>query len=357
MRRHGSLWPSIIAWENLYLAAKKAQRGKRFRDYVLLFNDRLEEELLAIQDELITHTYLPGQYLSFEIVEPKKRIISAAPYRDRVVHHALCNVIVPLIERSFIPFTYANRKGFGTHRALNRFTSLSRKYNYVLQGDIRKYFPSLDHSIMKKVIRRHLKCPSTLWLIDTIIDASNRQELADYHFPGDDLFTPLERRKGLPIGNLTSQFFANVYLNGLDHFVTEKMSWGGYVRYVDDFALFGDDRGALEDSRKRIEDYLIPLRLKLHPVKTQVMQTRRGPSFVGFKVLPDTIRVRSENLRRSRRRFKRYQIDCAAGRMSQADLTQCMRSWIAHLSHGQTWRLRERIFASLTFTFGGTVRA
>lgn len=351
MKRYGNLWSSITAWDNLVLASRLAQRGKRYRDYVLRFNDRLEEELLTIQDELLTHTYEPGQYLTFEIVEPKKRMISAAPYRDRVVHHALCNIIVPLIERSFIAHTYANRRGLGTHRALRQFASYARHYRYVLQGDIKKYFPSIDHAILRSIVRKKLKCRSTLWLVDTIIAASNEQEPADFYFPGDDLFTPMERRKGLPIGNLTSQFFGNLYLSSLDHFVTEKMSWGSYIRYVDDFALFDDDRERLEDARKRIEDYLALYRLKLHPVKTQILDVAKGPAFVGFRVLPDRIRVRGDNLRRSRLRFKKYKQDCAAGRMTQNELTQCVRSWIAHLAHGQTWRLRERVFASLRFTF------
>lgn len=357
MKRYGDLWPQIVAWENLVLASRKAQRGKRFRENVLVFNYRIEEELLRLQEELVTHTYHPSGYRTFEIVEPRKRIISAAPYRDRVVHHALCNVIVPLFERSMIDHSYANRAGYGTHRALRQFVKYARTREYVLQCDIRKYFPSIDHELLRGLLRRKLKCRSTLWLIDTIIDASNEQEPAHFHFPGDTLFSPYERRKGLPIGNLTSQFFANVYLNGLDHLVTERMSWCRYVRYVDDFALFADDRDRLEAARSEIENYLASWRLKLHPVKTQVMRTAKGPSFVGFRVLPDRIRVRGENLRRGRRRLRRYQKDCAAGRMAFSHLTQCVRSWIAHLSHGQTWQLRKRIFASLAFTFGKSSRA
>jgi retron-type reverse transcriptase len=256
MKRFGNLWPQITTWENLVLAAKKAQRGKRYRDNVLDFNDNLESELLNLQEELSNHTYSPGPYRTFQIVEPKKRMISAAPYRDRVVHHALCNVIVPLFEPSFIHQTYANRAGYGTHKALRQFAKYTREYRYVLQCDIRQYFPSIDHQILKTALRRKLKCPSTLWLVDTIIDASNEQEEVSYYFEGDDLFTPGERRRGLPIGNLTSQFFANVYLSGFDHFVKERLSGAQYVRYVDDFvrheARIEHDASASTASRRAV---------------------------------------------------------------------------------------------------------
>jgi retron-type reverse transcriptase len=148
MKRYGNLWHLITEFENLWLAAKKAQKGKRFKENVLKFNLNLESELLTLHKELLEQTYSPGQYHSFEITEPKTRLISAAPYRDRVVHHALCNVISPILEKSLIPDTYANRVGFGTHKALKRFTEFLRSSRYILQCDIRKYFPSIDHDIL-----------------------------------------------------------------------------------------------------------------------------------------------------------------------------------------------------------------
>ncbi|MGB8700220.1 MAG: reverse transcriptase domain-containing protein, partial [Thermosynechococcaceae cyanobacterium] len=187
MKRHGYLWDDIVAYENLWSAAQKAQRGKRYRDNVLAFNFNIEKELLILQDELETQTYCPGAYKSFYILEPKPRLISAAPYRDRVVHHALCTVIIPIFERTFIPDSYANRVGYGTHRALRRFTQHLRSSRYVLQCDIRKYFPSIDHEILKRIIQTKIKCPQTLWLIDTLIDGSNEPETLIDYFPGDDL--------------------------------------------------------------------------------------------------------------------------------------------------------------------------
>ncbi len=349
MKRYGNLWPQVTAFANLLAAAKQAQRGKRFRDNVLQFNADLETEILCLQTELQTKTYVPGQYRTFEIVEPKRRLISVAPYRDRVVHHAVCNVIVPRLERSFIADSYANRQGFGTHRALRRFTQFARSSRYILQCDIQKYFPSIDHEILKSLLRQKLKCADTLWLLDTIIDHSNPQEPSIKYFPGDDLLTPLQRRHGLPIGNLTSQFFANLYLNGFDHFVQEHLKISKYVRYVDDFALFSNNHGVLKQARIAIEDHLNTLRLKIHPVKSQQFETKRGASFLGFRVLPQQIRVRTENLRRARRRLRNLQQDYATGKIKIREVSHSIRSWIAHLEHGDTWQLREKIFQDLIF--------
>jgi retron-type reverse transcriptase len=350
MKRYDNLWPEIIAFENLLAAAQKAQKGKRFRHNVLAFNYNLETELLNLQTELANQTYTPGTYRTFEIVEPKRRMISAAPYRDRVVHHALCNIIVPPFERTFIDDSYANRVGFGTHRALRRFTKFARSSRYVLQCDIKKYFPSIDHNILKALLRRKLKCPHTLWLVDKIINNSNEQEPVIDFFPGDDLLEPLQRRRGLPIGNLTSQFYANIYLNGFDHFIKEQVKVKKYVRYVDDFALFSDERKFLAEARLAIEDYLAQMRLKIHPIKSQLFETKEGANFLGFRIFPDQIRVRRENLRRGRRRLRQMQVEYSQGEIELSKITQSVQSWAAHLKHGDTWQLRKQIFASLIST-------
>jgi retron-type reverse transcriptase len=343
MRRYGNLWPQVVDADNLLLAARQAQRGKRFRENVLGFNYYLADELLRLRSELGDRSYRPGAYRTFRIMDPKPRLISAAPYRDRVVHHALCNVIMPLLEPTLIGDTYANRAGYGTHRALRRFTQFARSSRYILQCDVRKYFPSIDLEILKGLICRKIKCQDTLWLIDTIIDGSNEQEPVVEYFPGDELLTPVERRRGLPIGNLTSQFFANLYLSPLDHFVKEQLQLGRYLRYVDDFAAFSDDWQELADARLAIEDCLATLRLKIHPIKSQLFKTLQGANFVGFRVLPDRIRVRNDNLRRARRRLKVLQRQYEAGEIELAALEQRLRSWEAHLLHGDTYRLRQQV--------------
>ncbi|MGJ3252715.1 MAG: reverse transcriptase domain-containing protein [Elainellaceae cyanobacterium] len=351
MKRHGNLYPQITTFENLLDAAKKAQRQKRYRDPVLAFNYNLEHELLQLQRELQSKTYQPGGYKTFEIYEPKRRLISAAPYRDRVVHHALCNIIVPIFDRTFISTTYANRIGYGSHRALRQFVHYARSSRYVLQCDICKYFPSIDIAILKQLIRRKLKCRDTLWLIDTILDTPSNIESPIDYFPGDSLLTPLERPKGLPIGNLTSQFFANVYLNGFDRFIKETLNVSKYLRYVDDFSLFSDNCDFLQNCRSQIETYLASLRLKIHPIKSQLTQTRYGAIFVGFRVLPDRIRVRNHNLQTGRRRLKRLQTAYASGRLSEEEIARSLQSWNAHLTHGNTWRLRQHIFNNIDLPY------
>ncbi|UJB69755.1 RNA-directed DNA polymerase [Acaryochloris sp. 'Moss Beach'] len=349
MRRVGNLWSQIIAFQNLLHAARQAQKGKRYQANVLQFNHHLETELFTIQSELATNTYTPGPYRTFEIFEPKLRLISAAPYRDRVVHHALCNIIVPVFEPTFIRDSYANRWGYGTHRAVQRFTQFARSSRYVLQCDIRKYFPSIDHGLLKTGLRRKIKCPKALWLIDRIIDHSNPQNSDIQYFPGDDLLTPLSHRQGLPIGNLTSQFFANVYLNGFDHFVKEQLKAQKYVRYVDDFALFDDSRENLEQARQAIEAFLTQLRLKIHPIKSQIVATQHGVAFLGFRIFPTHIRVQNANIRRGRKRLRKLQKAYARGEISARIIDQSIQSWVAHLDHADTWQLRKRIFTDLVF--------
>lgn len=345
MKRHNHLWASITSFENLLLAAHKAQKGKRFRQNVLEFNYGLEGNLLELQRQLNSQTYQPGNYRTFEIFEPKPRIIAAAPYLDRVVHHALCNIIIPIFERSFIRDSYANRSGYGTHRALQRFTQFARSSRYVLQCDVQKYFPSIDRQILKSLIRRKIRCPDTLWLIDAIINNGNHVPIPVQYFPGDTLLTPLERPMGLPIGNLTSQFFANIYLNGLDHFVQEQLKVPKYLRYVDDFALFGDDHSKLSAAREKIEAYLATLRLKIHPIKSQLSETKYGANFVGFRVFQNLVRVRGDSLRRGCQRFHKNRRRVMQGRISSEDFDRSTKSWIAHLQHADTWRLQQSILS------------
>jgi len=349
MKRYGNLWGKITDFSNLLYASRQARKGKRFRNNVLQFENQCETELLRLQTELINKTYSPGAYRTFYIHKPKKRLISAAPYHDRIVHHALCHIIMPLFERTFIRDSYANRTGFGTHRALQRFTQFSRQYQYVLQCDIQKYFANIDHEILKKIISRKIKCSHTLWLTNIIIDHSNPQYAPVIYFRGDSLLTPAERRRGLPVGNLTSQLFANVYLNGFDHFIKEELKISAYLRYVDDFALFSNDKKELEKARIEIEQYLAQLRLKIHPIKSQLFKTKIGASFLGFRILPTHIRVRNENLRRARRRIRIMQKAYTKNLISLKMVEHSMQSWLVHLQQGNTKKLVQNILQKLSF--------
>ncbi|MEW5898168.1 MAG: reverse transcriptase/maturase family protein, partial [Bacillota bacterium] len=221
MKTYSNLYPFVYDFANLYKAYLKARKGKRYQDKVLQFAAQLEDNLFAIQAELINHTYRTGRYRRFYVHDPKTRPVAALPFKDRVVQHALCNVIEPLFEKSFIYDSYACRKFKGTHAGANRVTeflkSAQRKWGkvYCLKADIAQYFPSVNHRILKAIIRKKIACPDTLQLIDEIIDSGGGEG------------------RGLPIGNLTSQLWANVYLDQLDHFIKETLREKYYVRYMD----------------------------------------------------------------------------------------------------------------------------
>jgi len=344
MKTFKDLYPQITSFDNLLQAAGNARKGKRFQANVAAFDFRLEQNLFQLQEELQNKSYQPGAYRSFIIADPKERLISAAPYRDRVVHHALMNVTGPIFERTFIYDSYANRLGKGAHAAIVRFQQYAKRYPYVLKCDIRKFFPSIDHEILKEEIRWKIQCPDTLWLTDTIIDNSNPQEEHCPYFPGDDLFTPRKRRHGLPIGNLTSQWWGNVYLNRFDHFIKEELRVPGYIRYVDDFVLFGPDKRQLKQWKKALENYLAGLRLVLHPNKTQIYPSDRGIPFLGFRVFPEYRMVRKQNTRRYRRHLRKKLARRAAGQLPPEKLEAGLNSWLGHIRFGQSGRLEYQIF-------------
>lgn len=351
------LYPHICEFENLYLAHRKARRGgKRKRPEVAAFEHHLGENLLRLRQELLAETYRPRSYRTFVVIERKERTISAAPYRDRVIHHALLNVVQPIFEARFIADSYACRKGKGTHRALDRAQGFAQRFPYALQCDVREYFPSVDHAILKARLARHIACPRTLRLIDLIL-ASGEGVLAQRYtpilFPGDDLFA-VARPRGLPIGNLTSQHWANLYLHPLDLFVKQQLRCQGYVRYSDDFLLFSDQKAELHHWRREIEDFLVTLRLTLHPRRAQVYPVADGIDFLGWRVFPHYRRLRRDNLRHAMRRLRRQQQAVREGRLDLADLSVSVKAWIAHLEHGQTYRLRQRVMRRFNFSTRGS---
>ena len=347
-----ALFDRLTSWENLYRAARRARLGKRRQEEVARFELDREYELLRVQDELRRRSYRPGVYRAFWIREPKRRLISAAPYRDRVVHHALIQVIGPLFERNFLRDSYANQVGKGTHRAVARYHQFAQRYRYVLPCDIVKFFPSIDHEILKGLIRSRVRDPDVLWLCDAVIDASNPQEPVREYYPGDDLFTPDRRPRGLPIGNLTSQFWANVYLHGLDSFVKRGLRCPGYVRYVDDFLIFGDDKQALREAREAVIRFLYRLRLRIHENRAQVRPTDRPTRFLGYRCWPDHRFLTRENIRRFRRYGRVLQRLYAVGEMGLRDVKARLASWNAHAATANGYRLRCRVFAALRFTRG-----
>jgi len=343
MKRYGNLYPAIIDFENLLTAAHRARRGKRYRPDVAAFHFRQEEELLRLREELASKTYQPGPYRAFYIRDPKRRLISAAPYRDRVVHHALCQVIEPVFERGFIFSSYANRVGKGTHAALDRATYYARRYPYALKCDIEKYFPTIDHELLLERIARKIKCRDTLWLIERIVANSNPQEEVVRYFTGDSLFTPLDRRRGIPIGNLTSQFFANIFLDSLDHFVQERLGHAAYLRFADDFVIFAQRRETLSSLLPELRSHLEGLRLRLHPTKCHVLPVRTGVPFLGWQVFPTHRRLRRRTGIRLQRRLRARVEAHNRGQLPFERVWASMMSSIGHLKHGDTWGLRTKL--------------
>jgi RNA-directed DNA polymerase len=339
------LYSAVCEWTNLLLAHRLAAKGKRGKTSAAAFEYHLADRLVETQADLIDFTYTPGAYVNFLIHEPKMRKISAAPFRDRVVHHALCNVIEPIFERQFILHSYANRRGKGTHLAIQRVQSLARGYRYVLRADIVKHFPSIDHEILFENIAGVINDEGVLWLVDQIL-RSGEGVLADEYemkyFPGDNLFAVF-RPRGLPIGNLTSQFWSNVYMTPFDRFVTEKLGCKAYLRYVDDFALFSDSKRQLYQWKRQMIEFLEGLRLVIHEPQAQVIPCRHGIPWLGFVVYPTYRKIKARNVVKFTRRLQDRWDDYCAGEISFGEFDSSVKGWINHVRFGDTWGLRKRV--------------
>lgn len=344
----GAMFDAITHWDNLWRAYRSAARGKRRRGSAAAFEHQVADRLIALQGELRARTYRPGAYRHFFIHEPKLRKISAAPFRDRVVHHALCNLIEPVFDARFIAHSYANRTGKGTHRALDRLQAWAGRYRYVLRGDVVQHFPSLDHAMLLAKLARFVRDEDVLWLADVIV-ASGAGVLADeystVYFAGDDLLAAC-RPRGLPIGNLTSQFWSNVYLNDFDWFVQRELGCGAYLRYVDDFALFSDSKATLSAWKDAIVARLACERLTIHEAQAQVLPTGCGIPWLGFVVYPTHRLLKRRNAVKFTRRLARNLDAYQAKQISFAELDASVKGWINHVRYADTWGLREHVFAT-----------
>ena len=348
MKTYDNLYARLTDFDNLYLAFRSAARGKHNDPAVVAFEYELEHNLLQLERELQDHAYRPGAYYSFYIRDPKHRLVSAAPFRDRVVHHALCAIVEPIFERTFIPDSYANRVRKGTHRALDRAQSFAQRYRFVLQGDLCQFFPSVDQMTLRDILFRKIADVDVRWLMEQIIQSGAGVLDHEYTlvlFPGDDLFAA-NRPRGLPIGNLTSQFWANVYLNELDQFVKRQLRCSAYLRYVDDFLLFSNDKRQLWEWKDALCDFLDGLRVTLHERESTVYPVENGIPFLGFCVYPYHRRLRRRNGVAFARRFKAWTEQVTAGEMTLEELHPRVRGWIAHVEHGNTWGLRRSLLSA-----------
>jgi len=330
MKRTGKMFDSCISFKALCDAAYRAFRANRNRGDALGFMVNLEPELFRLQRELEDGIYCPGPYRCFTVHEPKERHIAAAPFRDRVVHHALCAALEPVFETRYIFDSYACRKNKGAHRAVARAQQFARSSRYFLKCDIRKYFDSVPHGRVKALLGRQFKDRRFLALLGCIVDHN-----APNHEPG----------RGIPIGNLTSQYFANVYLDQLDHFVKEQLHIKRYLRYMDDFLCFSDDKSVLQEALYAMDGFLdAHLALALKQEKCYVAPVSQGLPFLGMRLYPGTVRVSRPALVRCRRKLKRREKAFQERRITEEAMIQSVGSLIAHISHADTVTLRRQWF-------------
>jgi retron-type reverse transcriptase len=352
MKRLDGIWETVTSFANLLQAYRNARRGKRTKPGVAEFGLNLERELLALQRSLHEGTYQPGSYRLFTIYERKPRVIAAAPFCDRVVHHAVMQVIEPELDRTFISDSYACRKGKGVHAAVDRYQAWAQSYRYVLKFDIQQYFPSIDHDLLKEKLRRRIKDGRVLDLLDCIIESSPQSTTEPHYFPGDNLLTPLDRRTGIPIGNLTSQFFANLYLDDFDHYIKQVLKVRPYLRYVDDMVVLDHDKVRLAEICAAVRERLATERLCLHPRKAHISPVADGLNLLGYLVYPARRRLRSDNGHRFARKFRHMAKAYRTGRLEWAKVAASTQSWIGHAQHADTEGLRRVIFSQVVFTRG-----
>ncbi|MFA7664308.1 MAG: reverse transcriptase/maturase family protein [Clostridia bacterium] len=335
MKTYNNLYGKVYAYENLLSAYLKCKRGKGDKQYAQDFAANLDGNLRSIQNDLIAKTWTSHGYTRFTVSDPKPRTINAPDFGDRVVHRTLYDVIGPLFEMQFGYDSYACRKGKGTHagiRRLKRFIQSYREPIYYLKVDVKSYFASIDHTVLTQIIRRTIADRDVLDLIEKILDS--------YHdTPG----------VGIPLGNLTSQLFANVYLNELDTFVKHHLKARHYIRYMDDIVLLHPEKEQLWEWRDAIAGFLGTLKLRLHPRKQVVAPVRCGIDFLGYVVFRDHVRIRNRNIHRVYDRMKWIE----EGTYPRDPMSSIM-SWMGYSIHADAYHLNESIKRKHPFLAAGT---
>ena len=316
----------VASFLALVRAARVAARGHRRSPEVADFLLEVEVNALALERELLAGTYRPGAYRTFCVRDPKPRVISAPPFRDRVVHHALCAELEPALERGAAPESFACRRGKGTLAAIHHARSLARRFRYWLKLDVRRFFETASHAVLRRLLFRRVSDPGLRGLVDRLLDAG-----APGSPPG----------RGLPIGNLTSQHFANFYLGPVDRLVKRELRPGGYCRYMDDILLFGQHREPLWTAHRRIRERAsYGLELELRREVTRLAPVSEGVPFLGFVVFPGTVRFDPRRVRRWWRRMDGLERGLDAGRLSEEDAARSAASLVGWAMHGDTLMLR-----------------
>ncbi len=337
----------LCSYKNLFLAYKKARKRKTQRREVLDFEKDLENNILLLRTELLLHAYRPKPLTSFVIRDPKTRKISKSTFRDRIVHHALCNIIAPIFESGFIHDSYANQIGKGTLKAIERFDNFKKRASknntkacFVLKADIKHYFENVDHLILLKIIKKKIKDDKIIWLMKTILDN----------------YSSGEKGRGMPLGNLTSQFLANVYLNELDQFVKHQLKVEYYLRYVDDFVILDDSLVQLNSYFPLVNSFLyFKLHLELHPNKSKILPLSRGIKLLGFRNFYYHKLIPVKRLNHFKRKFHWLRQLYLSKKVSYDQIYNFIEGWLAYAKHADTYSLRQKVLAELEQKFSSEI--
>lgn len=335
---HSCNFYDVISIENLFRAWKKFRKGKRSKQEVVEFEFNLEENIFDLYDRLISGIWKPDPYKAFYVQDPKLRKIHKASVRDRVLYQALYRGLYQVFDESFIHDSFASRNEKGTHKGIERFEQFSRKVSrnytqpaFVLKCDIRKFFDSIDHSILTSLTKRKIQDHLLVDLLFKIIDSFHVK-------PG----------KGLPLGNVTSQIFANIYLNELDQFCKHELKAKYYIRYCDDFVIIHDSQDFLKTSVFKIQSFLTNnLKMALHPTKVSIRRLYAGTDFLGYVSLPYYKVLRTKTKRRMLKNIEQLKRLHGQGLITEEFLEQSVQSYLGMLSHCKSEKIRnsiERLF-------------
>ena len=337
MKTYTDLYPKVCSFPALCRAYQECRKGKREREYAMLFEKNLERNLLDLHNDLLNDQWRSGLYARFFVSDPKRRLINAPPFRDRIVHRAVSDILMPLWDPTFIYDSYACRGGKGTHVAVDRLQQFMRRHltgsGYVLQLDVKSYFASINHATLVGLIKKKIRDSRLMSLV--------RQVVESYcDTPGT----------GIPLGNLTSQGFANIYLHELDMFAKHTLRIKQYIRYMDDVALVADDKKQLWVWRDAIEGFLADhLQLRLHPDKQAMVPIDCGADYLGYIVFRDYRLVRSRNVHRVYRNLEKME----NGTFGKDALSSIM-SWMGYSIHADAYHLNESIKRKHPFLAAGT---
>lgn len=323
MKRHGDLWKTVISPETILLAYKRAKKGKTWQKTVKRVEENKDEILEQIRQSLIDHTFTTSPYRKKRIFEPKPRIIYVLPFvPDRVVLHALMEPVAPIWNKMFDPGSHACRPGFGQHSASVKAMEYVRKYQYVFQGDIQKFYPSINHNVALEIIQRKIKDRDVLWLFEDIVRS----------MPGE---------KNIPIGNLTSQWIGNLYMTEFDHFA-RALGCRAYLRYNDDFLMFGDSKEELQEWRRKSGIFLDE-RLKLTLSKDRVYPTWTGVDFVGYRHFPEKVLIRKSTARRVKGRIRRLRFELATNAIELDQARSVVAATLGWMKWANAYHLRRSL--------------